>query len=181
MEKSLQLTPRFTQAVDYSRQVRVSLRKGTQVPYMANLLGVASLVLGETGHVPFPVTEDMAIAALLHDAVEDEGGVPRLRDIEAKFGNKGARIVEGCADSFVEYPDKKQEWEERKSSYIERLWNEPPGLRCGQTVQRSCNFEGVRTNRSGGLESVQTGGANSSCGISTDSSKFTKRDARPGR
>jgi integrase len=55
---------------------------------MAHLLGVASLVLGETGHVPFPVTEDMAIAALLHDAVEDEGGLPRLRDIEAKFGNK---------------------------------------------------------------------------------------------
>jgi len=126
MEKSLQLTPRFTLAVDYARQVHVSLRKGTQLPYMAHLLGVASLVLGETGHVPFPVTEDMAIAALLHDAVEDEGGLPRLRDIEAKFGNKVAKIVEGCTDSFVEYPDKKQEWEERKSSYIERLWNEPP-------------------------------------------------------
>src|SRR5260370_15637889 len=125
MEESLQLTPRFTQAVDYARQVHVSLRKGTQVPYMAHLLGVASLVLGETGHVPFPVTEDMAIAALLHDAVEDEGGLPRLRDIEAKFGNKVAKTVEGCTDSFVEYPDKKQEWEERKSSYIERLWNEP--------------------------------------------------------
>ncbi len=121
MENSLQLTPRFTQAVDYARQVHVSLRKGTQVPYMAHLLGVASLVLGETGHVPFPVTEDMAIAALLHDAVEDEGGLPRLRDIEAKFGNKVAKIVEGCTDSFVEYPDKKQEWEERKSSYIERV------------------------------------------------------------
>src|SRR6267142_2047906 len=104
MENPAQLTTRFTQAVNYARQVHVSLRKGTQVPYMAHLLGVASLVLGETGHVPFPVTEDMAIAALLHDAVEDEG----------------------CTDSFVEYPDKKQEWEERKSSYIERLWNEPP-------------------------------------------------------
>jgi hypothetical protein len=45
MEKSLQLTPRFTQAVDYARQVHVSLRKGTQVPYMAHLLGVASIVL----------------------------------------------------------------------------------------------------------------------------------------
>ena len=75
--------------------------------------------LGETGHVPFPVTEDMAIAALLHDAVEDEGGLPRLRDIEAKFGNKVAKMVEGCTDSFVEYPDKKVEWDERKSSYIE--------------------------------------------------------------
>ena len=122
----MQLTPRFTQAVDYARQVHVSLRKGTQVPYMAHVLGVASLMLGETGHVPFPVTEDMAIAALLHDAVEDEGGLPRLRDIEAKFVNNVAKIVEGCTDSFEEDANKKLEWEQRKSSYIERLWNEPP-------------------------------------------------------
>src|ERR1700756_1746310 len=101
MENPVHLTPRFTQAVDYARQVHVSLRKGTQVPYMAHLLGVASLVLGETGHVPFPVTEDMAIAALLHDAVEDEGGLPRLRDIEAKFGDKVAKIVEGWRTILV--------------------------------------------------------------------------------
>jgi len=82
--------------------------------------------LDKQGMYHFPVTEDMAIAALLHDAVEDEGGLPRLRDIEAKFGNKVATIVEGCTDSFVEYPDKKQEWEERKSSYIERLRSESP-------------------------------------------------------
>ena len=49
MENPVQLTPRFTLAVDYARQVHVSLRKGTQVPYMAHLLGVASLVLGEPG------------------------------------------------------------------------------------------------------------------------------------
>ena len=127
MENPVQLTPRFTQAVDYARQVHVSLRKGTQVPYMAHLLGVASLVLGETGHVPFPVDEEMAIAALLHDAVEDEGGLPRMRDIEAKFGKEVAQIVDGCTDSFEEDADRKQEWEQRKSSYIERLWNEPPG------------------------------------------------------
>src|ERR1700751_828403 len=93
------LTPRFSRALDYARQVHVSLRKGTQVPYMAHLLGVASLVLGETEHVPFPVTEDMAIAALLHDAVEDEGGLPTLRDIEEKFGKEVANFVEGCTDS----------------------------------------------------------------------------------
>jgi (p)ppGpp synthase/HD superfamily hydrolase len=123
---AVQLTPRFTQAVDYARQVHIVLRKGTQLPYMAHLLGVASLVLGESGHVPFLVTEDMVIAALLHDAVEDEGGLPRLRDIEARFGKDVARIVEGCTDSFEEDANKKQEWEVRKSSYIERLWNEPP-------------------------------------------------------
>jgi hypothetical protein len=54
MENPVQLTPRFTEAVDYARQVHVGPRKGTQVPYMAHLLGVVSLVLGETGHVPFP-------------------------------------------------------------------------------------------------------------------------------
>jgi len=126
MEDQIQLTPRFTLAVDYARQIHTGLRKGTQVPYMAHLLGVASLVLGESGHVPFPVTEDMVIAALLHDAVEDEGGLPRLRDIESKFGKEVAKIVEGCTDSFEEDPIRKQEWEVRKASYVERLWNEPP-------------------------------------------------------
>ena len=119
------LTPRFTEAIDYARQVHVGLRKGTQVPYMAHLLGVASIVLGETGYVSFPVTEDMVIAALLHDAVEDEGGLPRLHDIEAKFGKGVAKIVEGCSDSFEEDASRKQEWEIRKASYIERLRSEP--------------------------------------------------------
>jgi len=81
--------------------------------------------MGESGHVRFPVTEDMVIGALLHDAVEDEGGLPRLRDIEANFGKEVAKIVEGCTDSFEEDSGKKQEWEERKKSYIDRLRNEP--------------------------------------------------------
>src|SRR5262249_7578924 len=126
MENTVQLTARFTQPVNYARQVHAGLRKGTQVPYMAHLLGVGSLVLGESGHVPFSVTEGIVIAALLHDAVEDEGGLPRLRDIESKFGKEVAKIVEGCSDSFEEDPNKKQDWEVRKASYIERLWNEPP-------------------------------------------------------
>jgi (p)ppGpp synthase/HD superfamily hydrolase len=121
----LTFTPRFTHAVDYARQLHVGMRKGTQVPYMAHLLGVASLVMGETGHVPLMVTEDMLIAALLHDAVEDEGGLPRLRDIEANFGKEVADIVEGCTDSFGVDSDKKPEWRARKASYIARLWNEP--------------------------------------------------------
>lgn len=75
-ERFLHLTSRFTLAIDYARQVHVSYRKGTNVPYMAHLLGVASLVIGESGHVSFPVTEDIVIAALLHDAVEGAGGIP---------------------------------------------------------------------------------------------------------
>lgn len=124
-EQFLHLTSRFSRAVDYARQVHVNYRKGTCVPYMAHLLGVASLVLGECGHVPFAVTEDMVIAALLHDAVEDEGGVPRLRDIEANFGKEVAAIVEGCSDTLEEDSSRKEPWESRKASYIACLWNEP--------------------------------------------------------
>ena len=114
----------------------------------------------------------MAIAALLHDAVEDEGGLPRLRDIEAKFGNKVAKIVEGCTDSFVEYPDKKQEWEERKSSYIERLWNEPPETLLVSVADKLYNAAQFwrttdKSVRRSGVGSSED--ANSSCGISTNS------------
>jgi (p)ppGpp synthase/HD superfamily hydrolase len=123
----LHLTSRFTRATDYARQVHVNYRKGTSVPYLAHLLGVASLVMGESGHVRFPVTEDMVIGALLHDAVEDEGGWPRLRDIEANFGQEVALIVEGCTDSFEEDSGNKLEWEVRKKSYIDRLRKEPEG------------------------------------------------------
>ena len=72
---ALHLTHRFTRAVDYARTLHIERRKGTGVPAMAHLVGVASLVMGEPD---FPVTEDMAIAALLHDAVEDHGGAERL-------------------------------------------------------------------------------------------------------
>ena len=123
--QALVLTQRFTDAVDYARQIHTDVRKGTEVPYMAHLLGVASLVMGEVDHVPFVVTEDMVIAGLLHDAVEDEGGLPRLHDIEAKFGKEVADIVKGCTDSFEVDSDKKQPWEQRKASYIKRLREEP--------------------------------------------------------
>lgn len=125
---TLRLTHRFTQAVDYAREIHIGTRRGTEVPYMAHLLGVASLVLGESGHVsPIEVTEDMVIAALLHDAVEDAGGQPRLDEIEAKFGKEVADIVRGCTDSFETEIDKKQEWEPRKAAYIKRLPGESDG------------------------------------------------------
>ena len=126
-QQGLHLTSNFTRAIDYARQIHVDYRKGSEVPYMAHLLGVASLVMGECGHVPFAVTENMVVAALLHDAVEDEGGLPRLRDIEANFGPEVASIVEGCSDTVAEDTSQKEPWEERKKGYIARLPNEPPG------------------------------------------------------
>jgi (p)ppGpp synthase/HD superfamily hydrolase len=124
--QSLHLTSRFTQAVDYARIVHVQTRKKPEVPYLAHLLGVASLVMGEAGHLPFAVSEDMVIGALLHDAVEDAGGRRRLGDIEANFGREVAEIVEGCSDSFEEDHSKKADWQTRKAEYIQRLPNESP-------------------------------------------------------
>ena len=117
----LLLSSRFTAAVDYARHLHIETRKATNIPYMAHLLGVASLVMGENGHAPVPVTEDMVIAAILHDAVEDHGGEPRLRDIQYNFGSEVARLVAGLTDSFVEEASQKPPWEERKSAYVARL------------------------------------------------------------
>lgn len=119
------LSPRFTAAIDYARHLHIETRKGSEIPAMAHLLGVASLVMGENGHAPVPVTEDMAIAAILHDAVEDHGGLHRLHDIDHNFGSDVARMVEGLSDSFAESGAEKRSWEERKSAYIERLATEP--------------------------------------------------------
>jgi (p)ppGpp synthase/HD superfamily hydrolase len=119
------LGSRFTQAIDYARHLHIETRKGSDIPSMAHLLGVASLVMGENGHAPVPVTEDMAIAAILHDAVEDHGGMLRLRDIEHTFGANVARMVEGLSDSFVDEAMQKASWEERKAGYVERLAGEP--------------------------------------------------------
>jgi len=87
-------------------------RKGTAVPYLSHLMAVASLVLEAGGD------EEMTIAALLHDVVEDCGGMPRLRDIRRQFGPRVARIVKGCTDSFV---DPKPEWVERKKGYLDEV------------------------------------------------------------
>jgi (p)ppGpp synthase/HD superfamily hydrolase len=124
-ESQLFLSTRFTAAIDYARHLHIETRKGSNIPAMAHLLGVASLVMGENGHAPVPVTEDMVIAALLHDAVEDHGGTPRLQDIEHNFGSNVARMVAGLTDSFDENSAQKQNWEDRKAGYIERLAKEP--------------------------------------------------------
>jgi (p)ppGpp synthase/HD superfamily hydrolase len=124
----LHLTERFVRAVDYARVLHIERRKGTGIPYMAHLLGVASLVMGEAGHVAFPVTEDMVIAAVLHDAVEDHGGERRLHDIRQNFGEDVARMVEGLSDTLTEDPQKKEPWFERKQAYVERLKKEAAGV-----------------------------------------------------
>lgn len=128
------LGPRLQQAFRYAAEKHAGqTRKKTAVPYLSHLMAVASLVLEAGGD------EDMAIAALLHDVVEDCGGMPRLREIRRKFGPRVAKIVEGCTDSFS---DPKPPWLERKQSYLARLKREDRDTRL---VSASDKLHNVRT------------------------------------
>ena len=141
--EQLHLSSRFTSAIDYARAIHIELRKGTDIPYMAHLLGVASLVMGEAGHAGFPITEEMVIAALLHDAAEDHGGVLRLKDIEYNFGSNVARMVEGLSDSLTEDPGNKQSWLERKQAYILRLREEPDDVQLISAADKLYNARAI--------------------------------------
>ena len=107
------LSERFDVALVFACQWhRKQMRKGKEVPYISHLLGVAAIVLEFDGN------EDQAIAALLHDAIEDQGGIETGRAIRAKFGDRVADIVEGCTDSFSE---PRPPWRERKEYYLAHL------------------------------------------------------------
>lgn len=105
------LSARFDDAFHYAHEVhRTQTRKGNSSPYIGHLMGVTSIVLDDGGE------EDEAIAALLHDAVEDQGGRERLEEIRTRFGDAVAKIVEDCTDSW-ETP--KRPWTDRKREYVE--------------------------------------------------------------
>lgn len=107
------LTNRFEQALIYaSRLHNKQIRKGSNVPYISHLLSVTALVLEDGGD------EDEAIAALLHDAVEDQGGQATREVIFDMFGAKVTCIVDGCSDADT-IP--KPPWQERKQQYIDNL------------------------------------------------------------
>jgi (p)ppGpp synthase/HD superfamily hydrolase len=141
----LLLSERFTRAVDYARTLHIERRKGTAIPYMAHLLGVASLVMGESGRVDFPVTEDMVIAALLHDTVEDHGGEPRLRDVELNFGSNVARMVKGLSDTLAEDSSNKEAWDVRKKTYLDRLRDEPRHVQLISAADKLYNAQSILT------------------------------------
>lgn len=108
------LGERFLAAVSLAEQVHGhDLRTGTEIPYLAHLLVVTGLVIEDGGD------EDQAIAAMLHDAVEDGGGRAMLERIAGRFGPRVAEIVEGCSDS-VEI-DPTESWIERKRRYLAHL------------------------------------------------------------
>jgi (p)ppGpp synthase/HD superfamily hydrolase len=132
--KPPKLGPRLQRAFRYAAERHAGqVRKQTAVPYLSHLMAVTSLVLEAAGD------EDMAIAALLHDVVEDCGGMPRLREVHRMFGPRVAKIVEGCTDSFS---DPKLPWIERKTEYLKRLKHEDAETRL---VSASDKLHNVRT------------------------------------
>lgn len=142
-DEALHLTGKFAAAIEYARHLHIERRKGTDIPYMAHLLGVASLVMGESGHASVPVTEDMVVAALLHDTVEDHGGTLREKDVEANFGANVARMVHGLSDSFAEDSEQKDSWEDRKKSYIRRLKREPADVQLISAADKLYNARSI--------------------------------------
>lgn len=113
----MKLSDRYRAALAWAFELhRDQERKGSGVPYVAHVLGVSSLVLEYGGD------ETCAIAGLLHDAVEDQGGAATLRRIEAEFGPEVARLVEACTDAVT---TPKPPWRERKERYVEHLSRAP--------------------------------------------------------
>lgn len=109
----IKLTPRFERALLFAtRKHAGQFRKGTPAPYISHLMGVAGLVLEAGGD------EDLAIAALLHDVVEDCGGEKMLKEVRRRFGKRVAHVVDGCTDT---YEDPKPPWRQRKQEYIDHL------------------------------------------------------------
>ena len=109
---------RFDDALVFAaRKHRAQVRKGSEVPYVGHLLGVCSLVIEDGG------SEDEAIAALLHDVVEDQGGEVVLEEVRARFGEEVATIVLACSDTTAV---SKPPWRARKEAYLAHLKTASP-------------------------------------------------------
>lgn len=131
------LSSRFTNAFAFAAELHATqVRKGTAVPYIAHLMAVASLAL-EHG-----ATEDEAIAALLHDAIEDQGGAVTREAIRSRFGNTVTAIVDGCSDADT-IP--KPPWRARKQAYIDHLAIASPSVRLVSACDKLHNCRSILT------------------------------------
>jgi GTP pyrophosphokinase len=129
------LSDRFADAFRYALELhRYQARKDTLIPYLSHLMSVAGLAL-EHG-----ASEDEAIAALLHDAVEDQGGGPTREEIRRRFGDAVTAIVEGCTDAEV-VP--KPPWRARKEAYIAHVRSAPPSVRLVSNCDKLHNARSI--------------------------------------
>lgn len=127
-ETSVPLGPRFLEAVELAARCHADhTRKGTEIPYLGHLLAVAGLVLQAGGD------EEEAIAALLHDVLEDRRECVTSGGIEERFGRRVLEIVLGCSDGLPEEPGESAErdadnWLERKTRYVAHLAEAEPSV-----------------------------------------------------
>lgn len=126
---------RFVDALVYAVRLHADQHDaGDGQPYVGHLLRVTGLVIGDGG------SENEAIAALLHDAAEDQGGLRRLAEIHRRYGEQVARIVNECTDSYL--GDRKPSWPERKRQYVEHLGDSSSGT---LRVSMADKLDNVRT------------------------------------
>lgn len=117
------LGAKFDDALQLARHLhREQTRGEAPVPYMSHLMAVAGIVLEANAYHPFDNIEDVAIGALLHDAIEDQGHQINLEEIRRRFGDKVHEIVRDCSDAIIEEEhQQKAPWRERKEAYIDKI------------------------------------------------------------
>ena len=131
----MSLSARFDEALAYAHEVhRDHLRKGTQIPYISHLMAVAAIVLENGGD------EETAVAALLHDVIEDGGGDAARQEIRRRFGKRVVGIVDECTDAEV-IP--KPPWRERKEKYIAHLGHASPKARLVSAADKLHNARAI--------------------------------------
>jgi len=114
------LSDRFADALAFAAELHLhQVRKGTDIPYVSHLLAVTSLAL-EHG-----ADEDTAIAAVLHDAIEDQGSDDLAPKIALRFGTRVLAMVEACSDASAAAGGAKPPWRARKQAYIDKLASAP--------------------------------------------------------
>ncbi len=129
------LSNRFSEALIYAAQLHATqVRKGSGVPYLAHLLGTASIAL------EYGASEDEAIAALLHDAIEDQGGSITREAIRRRFGDTVTAIVDGCTDSDA-MP--KPPWRLRKETYIAHIVTASGSVRLVSAADKLYNVRSI--------------------------------------
>ena len=126
---------RFEEALAFAARLhKDQRRKGFGVLYISHLLAVTALVIEHGGD------EDEAIAALLHDAIEDQGGSEAREEIRRRFGDRVTEIVDGCTDSET-IP--KPPWKERKQAYIAHLGEASTSVRLVSAADKLHNARSI--------------------------------------
>lgn len=129
------MSRRFVEALEFANEAHGDqARKGTNIPYISHLLIVAGIVLEHGGD------EDEAIAALLHDTVEDCGGRTVMEKIRQRFGEKIAGLVDGCTETDIR---PKPPWKERKECYIAKIKNSNPSVRLISCADKIHNAQSI--------------------------------------